>query len=36
MDHKGSIAHLDFLFRSQQVVSCEMATHTQQQNAHKD
>jgi hypothetical protein len=32
MDHKGSISHLDFLSKSQQVISCEMAAHAQQQN----
>jgi len=36
MDHKGSVSHLDFLSRSQQVASLEMVTHTQQQNPHKD
>jgi hypothetical protein len=36
MDHKGSVFHFNFLSRSQQVTSYEMATHTQQQNPHRD
>jgi hypothetical protein len=36
MDQKGLIIHFDFLSKNQQVVSCEMAVHTQQQNPHRD
>jgi len=36
MDHKRSVVHLDILYRSQQVVLCEMASHFQQQNPHID
>jgi hypothetical protein len=34
MDHKGLVAHFDFLFRGQQIIFSEKTVHTQQQNPH--